>query len=506
MQRDGALESLWQPGIDTYQTKNSINTADVYDVIIAGGGITGITTALLLQQAGKHCAVIEAYNICFGTTGGTTAHLNNFFDTTYAQVSSRFGKESAKLLADAAKNAIANIRQNITDFKIECGFEEADAYLFAHDDKQEKQLREIHDAANENGVKMLYAKEIPVSIPFVKAVQIPGNAKFHPVKYVYGLAKAFENAGGTIVQNTRVEDIEEGDILNVKTSGGNFKSRYFIYATHIPAGINILDMRCAPYRSYAMALRLKDNAYPKELVYDLDDPYHYYRTQKVGHKEYFIAGGEDHKTGHAENTRECFDKLEKYVRQYFDVAEIAFQWSSQYFEPVDGLPYIGELPGKQSNILCATGYGGNGMIYSNIAAGVLHDIVLQRESDYIKLFNPKRIKPVAGFANFVKENADVAVQMITKFFSTEKVEELTKLGADEGKVVKYENEKMAVYRDDKYEVHAVNPVCKHMKCTVAWNDAEKSWDCPCHGARYSVEGKVLTGPSSQDLEVIKAEV
>ncbi len=289
----------------------------------------------------------------------------------------------------------------------------------------------------------------------------------------------------------------------VETTAGNLLCRQFIYATHIPPGINLLHLRCAPYRSYAMAVRLKDGKYPGALAYDMDDPYHYYRTQRVHGKDYLIAGGEDHKTGHIDDTEACFTKLESYIRQYFKVEEIAFKWSSQYFEPADGLPYIGHLPGKPGNIFVATGFGGNGMIYSQIAAEVLTNIILQKEDERIKILDPNRIKPIAGFANFVKENADVAKELVSSFFAGKKIDELSGLKNAEAKVVKFEGHTMAVYKDEKGMVHSVDPTCKHMKCGVVWNSAEKSWDCPCHGARYDMDGKVLTGPADRDLDVIK---
>lgn len=503
MNRDGALISLWQDGMKEYTPKNTLSNGHLYDVIIAGGGITGITTALMLQNAGKSCAVIEANNICFGTTGGTTAHLNTNFDTPYSQISKNFDDETAKLLAKAAKDAIVRIKQNIEEYNIACGFEETYSVTFSLDDDQTKELGDIHDSCNQVGVKAIYTKGVPVPIGFKKAMRIDGQAKFNPSQYVYGLAKAFEDAGGVIVQHCRVSNVDENETVQASTDEGQLQCKQFIYATHIPPGINLLHMRCAPYRSYAMAVRLNDNNYPEGLAYDLCDPYHYYRTQKVHGKNYLIVGGEDHKTAHVENTEACFLKLESHVRTHFDVKEVAFKWSSQYFEPVDGLPYIGHLPGSPGNIFVATGFGGNGMVYSNIAAMVLRDMIVNKDEKYINIFNPNRIKPIAGFTNFVKENADVAKQLIGKWFSVEKINEVADIAPGEAKVVKFEGETIALYKDEQDNLHAVSPVCTHMKCSVAWNSAERSWDCPCHGARYSMDGKVLTGPADRDLELVE---
>lgn len=504
MNRDGALVSLWQDGMKEYTVANSLEMSKVYDVIIAGGGITGITTALLLQKAGKSCAVLDAHNICFGTTGGTTAHLNTMFDTPYSQISKNFSEDAAKFLAKCAKDAIALIKQHITEYNIDCGFEEAKAFTFSQNAAQSDMLKDMNDSCNEAGVPSVYTNEIPVPIPFEKAISIDGQAKFNPTQYVYGIAEAFEALDGVIVQHCRVHGVEENEeTISVSTEHGHMHCKQFIYATHIPPGINLLHMRCAPYRSYAIAVTLKDDKYPEGLAYDLYDPYHYYRTQKVNGKNYLIAGGEDHKTAHAENTDACFNKLEAHVRKYFDVEEVSFKWSSQYFEPADGLPYIGHLPGNPGNVLVATGFGGNGMIYSQVAAMTLRDIIMNKDNEHENIFNPNRIKPIAGFANFVKENADVAKQLVSKWFSHDKINEVAELAPGEGRVVKFEGHTIALYKDDEANLHAVNPVCTHMKCSVAWNSAEKSWDCPCHGARYGIDGKVLTGPADKDLEIVE---
>jgi hypothetical protein len=501
--RDGKCTSLWQTTVKPYQASQVADESMMYDVAIAGGGITGITTALLLQQAGKKCIVFEAANLCFGTTGGTTAHLNTLLDTPYTTISKNFGKENARLVASAASEVIELVRENIISYKIECGFEEADAYLFSQNEKQSKELEEILQAATDAGLDVSLENKLPVSIPFEKVMKVKGQAKFSPVEYVHALAKAFEKAGGVILQDCRVTGAEEIEPLQITTSKGLYRAKDLVYATHIPAGVNLLHLRCSPYRSYAMAVKLKGKSYPKGLCYDMYDPYHYYRTQVINGEPYFIAGGYDHKTAQEENTEKCFLQLESHVRKYFDVKEVAYKWSSQYFEPADGLPYIGHLPGHPNNIYVATGYGGNGMVYSHVAAMLLKNMLLNEESPYISLFNPNRIKPVAGFKNFISHNADVIKQFAGKWFGHEKLEELADLAPGEGKVVIYNNQKLALYKSEDNVLHALNPICTHLKCDVAWNTAEQTWDCPCHGTRYSYTGKMLTGPADKDLEEIE---
>jgi glycine/D-amino acid oxidase-like deaminating enzyme/nitrite reductase/ring-hydroxylating ferredoxin subunit len=505
IKRDGNRVSLWQANIAPYESRNTINNNRYFDIAVIGGGITGITTALLLQEAGKNCVVLEAASLCFGTTGGTTAHINTLLDTPYTTISKNFGDENAKLVAQATNAAINLIKENISRYKIDCAFKDASAYLFAQDEKQAEELGRIRSATTQAGIAVHSAGNIPVPISFKQAIQVPGQAKFNPVQYVYALAEAFENAGGVIVQHCRVNGINENETADIETTQGNFRAERVVYATHIPPGVNLIHLRCAPYRSYAMAVKLNNDTYPENLCYDMYDPYHYYRTQMVDNEPYFIAGGYDHKTGHEENTQKCLMELEAHVRRYFDIKKIAYQWSSQYFESADGLPYIGKLPGHTDLVYVATGFGGNGMTYSQVSALVLKSILLNQDSPYISLFDPNRLKPVAGFKNFITHNAEVAKDFLGKYFSREKLHELAELAPGEGKVVTYESEKIALHKDENGEIHAISPACTHLKCSVAWNNAEQSWDCPCHGARYSHDGEVLTGPATADLEKINME-
>jgi glycine/D-amino acid oxidase-like deaminating enzyme/nitrite reductase/ring-hydroxylating ferredoxin subunit len=505
MKRDGFKTSLWQEGMPDYISKTKKSSNDKFDVLIVGGGITGITTALQLQKSGLQCIVAEAHNLCFGTTGGTTAHLNTFLDTGYNVIENKFGEDAGRLIAKATSQALDLYHANVEECNIECGYEHKDGYLYSQDEKQTEELNAIFKASKKAGVDVARTDRIPVPIEFEKAIVYHEQANIHPSRYVYALAKAFEETGGTILQNCMVKNFKGDKVLEVETSQGIIYTRTLIWATHIPPGVNLLHFRCAPYRSYAMAITLNDDAYPNGLAYDMYDPYHYYRTQIVDGKKFLIAGGEDHKTAHEENTEICFNRLEAYIRSYFDVKEVAFKWSSQYFEPADGLAYIGHLPGNPDNVLVATGFGGNGMTYSHVAAITLTDLITKGESEYAKLFDPDRLKPIAGFANFVKENADVVKEFIGKRLSTEKLNELTDIAPGEAKLVKYEGKSLALYKDEEGELHAVSPVCPHAKCSVGWNSAERSWDCPCHGSRFTADGEVLTGPASQGLEVIEIE-
>lgn len=506
MKRDGAATSLWQNGMEDYRSKPVDIAGRRFDVAIVGGGVTGITAALELQKRGLKVLVAEAQTLCFGTTGGTTAHLNTFLDTDYEQIRSNFGEDAIHLVAGATARALELYRTNTEQYGINCGYVQKDGYLYAQTPEQAEQLDKIYETSKLAGVDLSYTDRIPVPLPFQKAIVYREQAQLHPARYVHALARAFEEGGGVIAQQCFVEEVVEGEgMVAVQTSQGSLKATYLIYATHIPPGINLLHFRCAPYRSYAIAVKLRNGAYPDALSYDMYDPYHYYRTQEIDGEQYFIAGGEDHKTAHEKNTEACLQRLEAHVRAHFDVEKTAFRWSSQYFEPGDGLAYIGLLPGSSGNILVATGYGGNGMTYSHIAAPLLADLITHKENAYAALFSPNRIKPIAGFAAFVKENADVVKEFVGRRFAAETLHELADLAPGEARLVKFEGKKLAIYKDDSGRLFAVNPVCTHAKCIVDWNGTEKTWDCPCHGARYAVTGEVLTGPARKALEVVPLE-
>ena len=506
MKRDGYNNSLWQ---DTNKEENvftkTLSDNSNFDVVIAGGGITGISTGLQLQKQGKKVLIAEAQNIGFGTTGGTTAHLNNFLDTSYDVIEKKFSEEDAITIARATEQALSLIKNNIDTYQIDCGYKRLPGYVFSEDEEQSKTLESMAEGVKRCGLACSWTDSIPVPITFERSLRIDNQASFHPTRYLQALGKAFLEAGGTILENCRVNAVEEGDEFHtIKTSAGDFSAQHFIYATHIPPGVNLLHFRCAPYRSYAMAIKLnKKEDYPDALVYDMQDPYHYYRTQEVDGELYLIAGGEDHKTGHEENTDQCFRKLEAYLHKYFDIKEISHRWSSQYFEPTDGLAYIGHLPGHSNNMYVATGFGGNGMIYGTIAANLLTDIICGNDNPLIDILDPNRIKMVAGFNNFIKEAADVAGHLVNKILvPAEKLKGLASLAPGQAAIVKYDGQKMAIYKDDNGEIFALHAACTHIKCDVSWNSSERTWDCPCHGSRFSYTGEMLTAPARKDLQPV----
>ncbi len=495
--RDGLHVSPWQ-NVQAEKASRKISHK-LYDCIVIGAGITGVTAALMLQNSGKNILLIDAHNSGFGTTGGTSAHINTFADTTYKEAESAFGEKGAKLFSDAVNAGFNIIKQNIQTYTIDCDFENKHGYVYAENDDQVKQLEDLYEGTKKVKVPIEYADKIPVPIPFKKAVMLPGQAQFHPVKYLQALLHRFLEKGGELLENTKIINIDtENGIHTAKSQSGGYQAMKIIYATHTPPGINVFSFRCAPYRSYVLAVRLKNNDYPDALVYDMQDPYHYFRTHEMEGEELLLVGGNDHKTGH-DDPEKAFEDLEKYVRKYFKVSSVKYKWSSQYYIPVDGLPYVGQIPFYADGIYCATGYNGNGMMLGSISAHILSDLVNGKVNSYGNLFSTSRIKPIDGFTEFVKENADVVYHFVADRLAVHETDSLKRLKPGTGKVVKFDGRKVAAYRDENGHIHALNPVCTHAACIVNWNQEEKSWDCPCHGARFDVDGKVLNGPAEKDL-------
>jgi glycine/D-amino acid oxidase-like deaminating enzyme/nitrite reductase/ring-hydroxylating ferredoxin subunit len=500
--RDSFTESVWQEIETLPLLKAEYSNETIYDALIVGAGITGITAALILQKAGKKCIIAEARNILFGTSSGTTAHLNTFFDATYPEIDSKFDTAASKQVAQVAKSTLQTIKNFIKEYQIDCDFEEKDGYLFSENEKESEQLAQILESSREANIVVAEADTNGTPVPFQHSLKFNHQAQFHPVKYLLRLIDEFQKLGGIVLENTLIHRTSYKDEIHTAIADHlTIKAKHVFYATHTAPGVNLLSFRCAPYRSYVLGIKLSDENYPDCVAYDMQEPYHYFRTHVINGEKILILGGEDHKTGHADPTI-AFENLESYARRYYKVQSIPYRWSAQYYTSADTLPYIGQMPAGDDKLYVATGFNGNGMQFGTLSAMIISDIILGNTNEFIDLFKPSRVKPIAGFSEFIKENADVAYHFIADRFSAEAIETLSEIRPGEGRLVDFENQKIAVYKSNSGKISALNPVCTHAKCIVNFNEEEKSWDCPCHGGRFDLDGKVLTGPPRHNLQKI----
>ena len=494
-----SCESYWrQSGHRPLHSYEPLSGDRRVDVAIIGGGITGLSAAMLLKQAGKEVLVLEAGCVGAGTTGGTSAHLDIMPDQGCTQLLHDFGEEAGRQAIAARRRAIDQIETWATRFGIACDFRRIPAFAYTERSDRVDRLRKEYEAAQRLGVNAAWQTTAGLPFSTSAAIQIEQQARFHALDYLHGLAAAVHGENATICEHTRAEVPRDGDPCVIEANGKRVQATEVILATHSAfLGISQFDMRQAPYQSYMLVVRVEDEL-PDALFWDDEEPYHYTRRAASHEPNLLLIGGADHKTGHG-HEQEHFQKLERYARDRFRVTAIEGRWSAEFFEPADGLPMIGRVPAT-GHLYIGTGYSGTGLTYGTAAAGVLADLILTGTSVYTDVFSPMRFKPMAAAKDLISENLDVAKRFVGDRVKVERVESLESVARGEGKIVHYQGETLAVYRDEQNQLHCNSPVCTHSGCFVQWNNAESTWDCPCHGGRYSATGERLYGPPPADLK------
>jgi glycine/D-amino acid oxidase-like deaminating enzyme/nitrite reductase/ring-hydroxylating ferredoxin subunit len=467
------------------------------DVAIVGAGITGLTAARLLVKQGKRVAVLEQHQVGAGTTGGTSAHITQVPDRRYRQLLSKFGRDDLRVVVDSSRAALELLAATVEEDGIDCDFARIPAYLYTESPDEVSELEEEVAAAHEAGMPATLVREVPLPFPVVAAVRFEDQARFHPLAYLAALAGTVSRGGGQIYEQTRVLEVEAGEPCQVRTERSTVTADSVLFATHTPAGFSLLHAELEPLRSYVLAARLRSGEPPDGLFFDTADPYNYTRRQK----DLLIVGGKDHKTGEDRKPEESYRELEAYVRQRWDVESIDYRWSAQFYEPPDGLPMIGRAV-TSKHVYVATGYSGTGLVFGTLGGMLLADFALGRENPWSEVYRPSRIKPLAAGPHIARLNLEVAAAFVKDRITIRKIRDLAEVPLGEGEVVEIGGEKAAVYREASGAVHAVSPVCTHAMCIVHWNSAEKTWDCPCHGGRFSPEGQVLEGPPVANLEPV----
>jgi glycine/D-amino acid oxidase-like deaminating enzyme/nitrite reductase/ring-hydroxylating ferredoxin subunit len=465
------------------------------DVAIVGAGVTGVTAALLLAEAGKTVVVLEARQVASGVTGNTTAHLTEILDTRYHELERTFGLEGARHARDSSRLAIELIGKLAAAAGVEQEFARVPGYLFAAREGQVEELLKERDALVRVGVDVLDAPTLPLS-PVSAAVGLPAQAIIHPTRYVHALAALAARHGASIFENTAVTAIEEGDVCTLRTaSGAVVRADRVILATHSPLTHLFLQTKVKQYRSYVVS-GPSERPLPG-LYWDLDDPYHYVRAARIDGVQHWIIGGEDHKTGQEEDTTARLGALTEYARA-LGLESVTHSWSAQVVEPIDGLPYIG-AGSDDSHVYLATGFSGNGMTFGTLAARLLADACLGVPNPFAALFDARRLPKASLLPSYLQENADFPIEFTKGVVGAITSRTVRDVARGHGEIVRSGGKALAVYRDDDGTVHAVSAICTHLGCVVAFNSAEKSWDCPCHGSRFALDGTVLDGPAWKPL-------
>jgi len=502
--------SVWE-STNPQQEYPPLSGSDTADTVIVGAGIAGMSVAYHLAKAGQRVIVLDDNAVGGGETGQTTAHLTAAMDDYYQVLEKVHGKDGARIAHESHQGAIDAIERIVQAEGIDCDFLRVDGYWFLSPDRDVAFLEKERDAATRAGAQGL---EIVPRIPVDgwesgPALRFPNQGQFHALRYLEGLALAVQQAGGRIHTGNHVTGIEGGKSPKVSGDGFSVSAAAVVVATNSPiSDMFAIHTKQAPYRTFVVAGKVPAAAVPPLLCWDTLDPYHYVRTQPVEGDPtaaWLIVGGEDHKTGHHDDAEDRYARLEQWARQRFPVESFELRWSGQVLEPVDYMGFIGRDPGYKENVYLATGDSGQGMTHGTIAGILISDLILGRPNEWEKLYDPSRKTLSFDTAkHYLEENLDVAVQYKDLLPTGGEVPGADQIAAGCGAILQRGTAKVAAYRDDQGVLHQRSAYCTHLGCVVQWNREEKSWDCPCHGSRFSATGdEVLNGPALTGLKPLE---
>lgn len=503
-----ARTSYWREtaGLNQYPALDEDITVDV---LVIGGGITGLTAAYLLSQAGQNVALLERDRVAGGDSGRTTAHLTCVMDTRLTELAKTFGDDGARTLWEAGQTAINQMDQIANQCGVGCELASVNGFLYLADPEDEAGLQELHnevETAKRLGISAEFVEKTPYF--WTPGIRFSNQARFHPTRYMQSLLKNMERAGCKVYEHSNADEFaDDGKLIRVGKSA--VRAGKTVIATHTPlmghSGLldaTLLQTKLYLYTSYVVCAEVPKRSIPDCLFWDTGDPYSYLRLQPEEDADIVIYGGRDHKTGQVEDTEGVFASLEEDLHRVFATrgvpGKITGRWSGQVVETNDGAPYIGETAENQ---FAASGFSGNGLTFGTLAGMMAADWAQGRQVDQMtELLSPSRKKIVGGTLEYIKENVDFPYYMVRDRLREAEGTSLSEVKPGEGGVVNIEGERTAVYRDQAGELHELSPHCTHLGCFVQWNGAESTWDCPCHGSRFHPTGEVMGGPAESPLE------
>ena len=472
------------------------------DVAVIGGGITGITAATLLKREGKTIALVESKRIVRGATGYTTAKVTAGHGAVYADLQDKFGAAGARMYADSNQAAVERVAQFVEEDGIECDFERKDNYVYAGSNQEVAALKAEIEAEKRAGLPVTLVEKTPLPYWVAAAIRLENQAQFHPRKYLLALAASIPGDGSHVFEQTMATDVGSGEPCVVETGRGTLRAQDVIVATHLPfEDSGLFFAKTHPHRSYAVAAPLDEALAPDGMFINSGTPTRSVRTIRDGERLLIQVGGQGHRPGEEEDTSARYQALEDFLQEHWPQAGATeYRWSTQDYMSLDRVPYIGRLRRTSKHVYTATGYSKWGMTSGTLAGMLLTDRILGRENPWADLYDSKRLKPKASFKRFLSGNAASARHLVADRFKAPEKLEPEELAPGQGGILRVRGRKRAVYRDDAGTLHVLSPVCRHIGCHVAWNSAERSWDCPCHGSRYSGEGEVIQGPTVKPLK------
>lgn len=467
------------------------------DVAIVGGGIVGITTAYLLKKAGNKVAVIEADRILYGTTGHTTAKITSQHSLIYGKMKKEMGEELARQYAEANESAIHMVASLVKENNIDCDFTWQPAYIYTQSPKYIRAIEEETRAAAGLGIKAEYLDQVPLPFKVEAALRFDDQAQFHPLKFLQFLAQQIPGEGSHIFESSPAVDIEKDPALVVTRSGNKVKAEKVIIATHYPFfdGGGLYFSRIYTERSYIMAVRIKEQ-FPQGMYINAEQPSRSLRSLSDPQGDLVLVVGEKHKTGDGENLQQHYQNLLDFAHSVFNVSEVKYRWSTQDCMTVDGVPYVGNLTSRNPNFYVATGFGKWGMSNGIASAMILSDLIVKGDNPWSPVYNPSRFN-LTAVKTFVVQNIDVAKELVAGKW--EKVPDEVEVAVGEARVIEKAGQRCGVFRDEEDRLHYVDTTCTHLGCELKWNDAERTWDCPCHGSRFNYTGDTIEGPAFNHL-------
>jgi glycine/D-amino acid oxidase-like deaminating enzyme/nitrite reductase/ring-hydroxylating ferredoxin subunit len=475
------------------------------DLLIIGGGLTGLTAAYLLTRAGMRVAVLERHRIGAGDTRHTTAHVTAVTDARPQELSRLIGEDDAAALWRAGQAAIEQIEGQVGTLGIACDWRRVPGFLHAPFDVPAERLGDVRtalaqdaDLARRWGFDASFEERVPVVGTF--GVRYASQALFHPMKYLRGLAEALRLEGVPIFEESEPSFTDDPE--QFECHGHRLRAGWVLMATHNPhpgrerrTKADVRQTKLALYVSHALRAR-QPSALPEGLYWDTSDPYRYIRIELDEQGASIVAGGEDYKTGQAADARAPQAALEEWVGRLFPAAEITHRWSGQVIETPDAVPFIGEVAPRQ---WIATGFSGNGMTFGTLAAMLLRDALTGVDNPWTRVVAPDRASARRDPWEYLRQNTDYPYYMLRRLLGREAGGRLHAIGAGEGAVIMSEGRHVAAARDRAGRLHLRSGICTHMGCAVTWNQLDSTWDCPCHGSRFRLDGAVLSGPADQPL-------